>query len=109
MVTEIEWLSYFPRIKPREQQKIAINQIITFFETDLFEQQVFLLDAPTGIGKGAIGLTIANYFYEEYGFGSNYLIHNKSLEQQMVKDYENIAHTLGRGNFTCKKIGRAHV
>ncbi|MFA5730767.1 MAG: helicase C-terminal domain-containing protein [Acidithiobacillus sp.] len=99
----IQWEKYTPYPKLRDEQILALETISHFFESSLFEQQIFILDAPTGIGKSAIGKALGSYFYEKYKFGTNYLTNNKYLEQQIIKDFpDDIKHTFGRSNFICK-------
>ena len=101
MVTIDDWRPYFPKPIPRDQQITALNEIITFFESNLYETQIFLLNAPTGVGKSAIGYTIAKYFYAKYGFGANYLANDKFLQKQLISDFPDMKPTYGRNNFHC--------
>ena len=52
----IDWKEYFPYDKPRELQENAINKIVEFLQSD---KKYFILEAGTGVGKSAIGLTAA--------------------------------------------------
>ena len=102
-----QWQSYFVKPTPRPYQIEPISDIINFFESNLYEQQIYLLNAPTGVGKSAIALTVANYFARKHGFGTNYLVNNKFLEQQILHDFPNLVHhTYGRSNFTCLMNGK---
>ncbi len=104
-----QWLSFFPNGKtPRNEQIQCITEGISFFEQDIFRQQILLINAPTGIGKTLIAYCLARYFHNKYGFGSNYLVHNKTLEKQILDDnLAGLNHTYGRNNFTCKQNGQS--
>jgi len=100
IITQQEkWMKYFPLTTPRLQQKIVIPEIIKFFESSS-DTQVVLLNAPTGVGKSAIGIGIANYFKNQQK-ETNYLVHNIYLEKQISKDYPFVSETMGRNNFNC--------
>jgi Rad3-related DNA helicase len=73
----------------RPLQEQVIPEIIKAFEKKKF----FILEAPTGIGKSYITLTLANYYAnqkvtinEEDYKGSNILVNQKILQQQYVKE-----------------------
>lgn len=95
------WYKYFPKPTPRPQQVQAINEILNFFENESGE--IFLLDAPTGIGKSIIGLTLAR-FYASRKLNTSYLVNNKFLEDQILKDAPYVMKTLGRNNFYCIEL-----
>ena len=50
---------YFPYKEQREQQTYAIQKVIEAFMND--DKRFVILEAGTGVGKSAIGLTVARY------------------------------------------------
>ena len=52
------WKKYFPYENVRPSQEQAINRILDAFEDG---KKHFILEAGTGVGKSAIGVTVAKY------------------------------------------------
>ena len=79
---------YFPYEEQREQQTYAIQKVIEAFMND--DKRFVILEAGTGVGKSAIGLTVARYInrnlatYEDdnIGPGSYFLTTQKILQEQ---------------------------
>ncbi len=103
----------FPFPKPREQQVDAISAgIKALLESD---KRFFVLEAGTGVGKSAIGLTIASYVSthlntdEDFNPGAYYLTTQKILQQQYVDDFENTSQNMrdlkSSSNYTCSFQG----
>ncbi len=103
----------FPFPEPREQQNDAISAgIETLLNSD---KRFFVLEAGTGVGKSAIGLTIASYISkhlgskEEFKSGAYYLTTQKILQQQYVDDFGNTSHCMkdlkSSSNYTCSFQG----
>ena len=99
--SESQWQKYSPFPSLRGIQNQAITEIIDFFESKPFEQQMVILDAPTGVGKSLIGYIIAMYYADKYQYATNYVTNNKYLEKQIIHDFEQVKPTFGRNNFTC--------
>ena len=86
---------YFPYNEPREQQTIAINRTLEAFIDN--DKRYVILEAGTGVGKSAIGLTVARYLNRNYlvesnedvGGGSYFLTTQKILQEQYEKDFGN--------------------
>ena len=83
---------YFPYEKPRLQQVEAIQKAIKAFIED--DKRFVILEAGTGVGKSAIGLTVARYLNrnlnvidEEVGGGSYFLTTQRILQEQYEKDF----------------------
>ena len=55
---KFDWTPYFPYEEIRPGQKDAIEAIIDSFESGV---KYFILEAGTGVGKCAIGITISRY------------------------------------------------
>jgi len=89
------WRQYFPLdSEPREGQVVAINKILEAFAAG---KNTFLLDAPTGVGKSAIAVTVARYLSsqirshsseDEFDVGAYFLTTQKILQQQYLRDFE---------------------
>ena len=52
------WNNYFPYDKPREQQTRSIEKVLNEFKNG---KRYAVIECGTGVGKSAIGLTIARY------------------------------------------------
>ena len=83
---------YFPYEKPRLQQVEAIQKALKAFIED--DKRFVILEAGTGVGKSAIGLTVARYLNrnlsvndEEVGGGSYFLTTQRILQEQYEKDF----------------------
>ena len=80
-----DWDSFFPYSEPRPQQVEAINGIISAWKSG---KKFAIVEAGTGVGKSAIGLTVAKYIAnnslpnEGYDAGSHFLTTQKILQQQ---------------------------
>lgn len=87
--------SYFPHESFREGQKECIEKALGAFESG---KKFVMLEAPTGAGKSAIGLTIARFFGNAY-----YLTVQKILQSQIIKDFgsDNVVDLKGRNAYEC--------
>ena len=86
-----EWEKLFPHDNPREQQTVAIEKILH----DLGDKKYFALEAGTGVGKSAVGLTVARKLLESKppeGFekGAIFVTTQKLLQDQYEKDFSSI-------------------
>ena len=81
----------FPYPEIREQQKEAID-----FSVDAIlnqEKRFVIIEAGTGVGKSAIGYTVANYLSpllktdDKYLDGTLYVTTQKILQDQYIKDF----------------------
>ena len=81
----------FPYPNIREQQKEAIDFSINALTKD--DKKFVIIEAGTGVGKSAIGYTVANYInktmpaHENYVDGSLYVTTQKILQDQYIKDF----------------------
>ena len=86
-----DYLNYFPYEKPRKEQTKAIEFAIESFLNS--NKRFCIIEAGTGVGKSAIGLTLANYLIDrlpqkdEFGRGSYFLTTQKILQKQYEKDF----------------------
>jgi ATP-dependent DNA helicase DinG len=88
---KINWIKYFPYNSPREQQTSVINKVLNEFKSG---KKYAIIDCGTGVGKSAIGLTIAKHISENegqypgvYTEGSYFLTTQKVLQDQYEKDF----------------------
>ena len=70
----------FPFQEPRNNQREVIEKIIQSYENG---KKYVILNAPTGSGKSAIGLTVARYYTCSY-----FLTSQKVLQEQYYKDFK---------------------
>ena len=83
--------SHFPYETPRQEQIQAIAAAVqTFLKND---KKFFILEAGTGVGKSAIGLTLGRVlneklpFSDEYTKGSYFLTTQRVLQEQYENDF----------------------
>ena len=86
-----DWIKFFPHDIPRGCQEDAVNFALDSIVDK--EKRFVIIEAGTGVGKSAIGLTVARYLSdnkksgEEYGQGAYFLTTQKILQEQYVKDF----------------------
>jgi Rad3-related DNA helicase len=86
-----QYINYFPYKKPRQEQKTAIEFALDAFVNK--KKKFVIIEAGTGVGKSAIGYTIAKYMVDkhqpspEYESSAYYLTTQKILQQQYMKDF----------------------
>ncbi len=97
------WKQYFPYPQTRPEQDQAINFALdAFIEQD---KRFVVIEAGTGVGKSAIGFTIAQYFNQyANGMGTYYLTTQKVLQQQYMRDFKKrgMLNLQSSTNFQCK-------
>lgn len=101
-----DWLCHFPYSEPRQQQIESIDKILSSIKGKKF----FILEAGTGVGKSAIGLTVAKHLQAnmeaEEGFveGTYFLTTQKILQDQYVKDFSScgMKSVKSSANFSCR-------
>jgi len=102
-----EWINNFPYKEPRNQQKKVINEVLSEFKKG---KRYAIIECGTGVGKSAIGLTIAkalsnSEYSSKYINGSYFLTTQKVLQEQYEKDFksEGMTSLKSSSNYTCKK------
>ena len=86
---------YFPKhITPRQIQLDTIQQI----QDKLKSYNKIIICAPTGVGKSAIAVTIANAMKRSF-----ILTSSKQLQDQYIADFGNIPSVKGKSNYPCTK------
>ena len=109
----INWLNDFPYKEPRDQQKRVIDKVIKSFADD--GKKYAIIDCGTGVGKSAIGLTIAKYLNRNSTFEGNYepgayfLTTQKLLQEQYASDFkkDNLISLYSSSNYICSKDKKA--
>ena len=106
----MDWCDNFPYEVPREQQQQAIDFIIEKYFNE--KKKFVVIEAGTGVGKSAIGLTIANVINkelctsEDYTQGAYFLTTQKILQEQYVRDFGaptgNMSSIQSSTNYTCR-------
>jgi len=101
---------YFPYEKIRPQQKFSIENIVNYLQDK--DKKFFILEAGTGIGKSAIGLTAADILLSHTNIphggqkGSYILTTQKILQEQYYSDFKNSKQKLKKisssSNYRCK-------
>ena len=100
------WSKYFPYEEPRKQQVNVINKVLKDFEED---KKYAVIECGTGVGKSAIGLTIARYlnnkFSEDPESGAYFLTTQKILQGQYEKDFSKngLVSLYSSSNYQCSK------
>ena len=101
----------FPYKKIREQQEQAIDFALDSFLND--GKRFIVVEAGTGVGKSAIGLTVARYLSRTmnnsaglFEDGSYFLTTQKVLQEQYVSDFGGFSGPMksikSSSNYTCR-------
>ena len=114
-MSEINMSRHFPFAKPREQQTSAINDGIEILLDQ--DKKFFVLEAGTGVGKSAIGLTLASVICSrlsknlDFDNGSYALTTQKILQRQYINDFGGSPHYMldlkSSANYTCTLNGNS--
>ena len=102
-----DWKPYFPYAEARPEQVTAINEILDTFEAG---KKFFVLEAQTGVGKSAIGVTVSRYMAAHvtpaapYVPGATILTTQKLLQDQYERDFAKAAMVSlkSSSNYQCK-------
>ncbi len=101
------WSKSFPYNIPREQQSNAINYVLEEFKKG---KKYAIIDCGTGVGKSAIGLTIADHINKNsvsypglYTDGAYFLTTQKVLQDQYENDFSKngLISLYSSSNYTC--------
>ena len=90
-------LEHFPQVlNPRKIQEDIINDIEEKINSGY---KKIVISAPTGVGKSAMGITLAQYF------GNSFIVTaSKHLQDQYSDDYPILYPVKGKSNFPCLKL-----
>jgi len=102
-----DWRPYFPFPSPRQEQVTAIDSILDAFESG---KKFYVLEAQTGVGKSAIGVTVSRYVTAhispepEHQLGTTVLTTQKLLQDQYEKDFQRVSmcSLKSASNYSCK-------
>jgi Rad3-related DNA helicase len=90
---------HFPKESYREGQKECIEFAVKAFNSG---KKYVILECPTGSGKSAIGMTVADMVDTSY-----YLTITKILQDQLTNDFgDQITELKGRGSYPCTLYDR---
>ena len=101
------WSSSFPYNSPRDQQTNSINKVLEEFKKG---KKYAIIDCGTGVGKSAIGLTIADHINKHsveypglYTDGAYFLTTQKVLQDQYENDFSKsgLISLYSSSNYTC--------
>lgn len=113
---DLDWRPYFPEANPREIQ----TQILDFVTGNLDEADAFFIEAPAGVGKSAIALTLARWFYQKTLLEDKYTAANDSrsylstttvaLEDQYMRSYRSrgLVQLHSASHYTCSRKRRGN-
>lgn len=91
-------LKAFPWEQPREGQIEAVRFVLEAFKDG---KDYVVLEGPTGSGKSVIGITVSNFFKNSF-----YLTIQKSLQAQLIGDFEHVVSLMGRNAYPCTYYAR---
>ena len=105
---QYNYQSLFPYKTTRAEQDQAIEFALDNFLNH--SKKYVIIEAGTGVGKSAAGLTIARYLEsklspkEEYSPGAYFLTTQKILQDQYIKDFSNLGmrSIKSSSNYRCK-------
>ena len=110
MITTQDWISHFPMTHPRPRQEEAINFILNSFAEG---KRFVLAELPTGVGKSAIGVTVARYLNATlppdttglFSAGAWFVTTQKILQDQYLRDFERLGmrSVKSSSNYTCTR------
>jgi ATP-dependent DNA helicase DinG len=102
-----KWNNYFPYSQPRNEQTESIDFALNSFLDE--NKRYVIVEAGTGVGKSAIGFTVAQYLVDnmgpsEYMSGAYYLTTQKLLQAQYMKDFKSkgMLSLQSSSNYRCK-------
>lgn len=103
---EANWFKHFPYKYPRTQQINVINHVLKEFKKG---KKYAIVECGTGVGKSAIGLTIAkelcnnSEFASDLSNGAYFLTTQKILQDQYEKDFSKngLTSLYSSSNYTC--------
>ena len=96
----------FPFESPRDQQREAIEFCLDNILNQ--DKRFCVIEAGTGVGKSAIGLTLARVLSnnipisEDISPGSYFITTQKILQQQYVNDFPSVVSLKSSTNYQCR-------
>jgi len=106
-----QYTQHFPYTTIRQQQDEAIDFALSSFLSD--KKRFVVIEAGTGVGKSAIGLTVARYLTNNvpnsaglFESGSYFLTTQKMLQEQYTQDFGGFQGPMksikSSANYTCR-------
>jgi len=105
-----KYSNYFPYDSPRSEQETAIEFALDSFINS--KKRFVIVEAGTGVGKSAIGFTVARYLTENpalantspYASAAYYLTTQKILQSQYMADFQKdgMLSLKSSSNYRCK-------
>lgn len=89
-----EYLSHFPFPNIRDNQREVIKQTQEAIEEG---KRIIVVEAPTGFGKSAYAVCLANTLGRAF-----FVTSTKDLQEQYLNDFPQIKLVKGRNNFDCR-------
>ena len=109
-INESHWGMYFPFSKSREAQSRIIDAVLNGFQEG---KKFAVIEAGTGIGKSAIGVTLARYLNghlpvvneDTFSNGSYFLTTQRILQDQYEKDFfdKGLISLYSSTNYKCQR------
>ena len=109
-MSNFAYQKYFPYPTIRDQQKESIEFALDSFINQ--NKRFVILEAGTGVGKSAVGLTVARYlnsnllFSDDYSDGAYFLTTQKILQEQYLRDFSKpngcMVSIKSSANYQCK-------
>ena len=106
----LDYNTFFPYVKPRKEQRHAIEFAIKAIKDS--DKRFVIIEAGTGVGKSAIGLTLSRYLeqaipnQEGFAQGGYFLTTQKILQAQYEKDFGaprgDMKSIYSASNYSCK-------
>ena len=95
----MSWIESFPHEKPRKEQTEIIDHCLEAFK----DKRFVVVEAGTGVGKSAIGVTIARHFNRTKCWSTHFVTTQKILQDQYVRDFTSIGMNSikSASNYTC--------
>jgi ATP-dependent DNA helicase DinG len=113
---DLDWRPFFPEANPREIQ----IQILDFVTNHLDEADAFFIEAPAGVGKSAIAVTLARWFHSRTLHENKYSRANEArtyistttvaLEDQYMRSYatRGLVQLHSAAHYRCSRPRRAN-
>lgn len=92
----MSYIKYFPYKQIREEQTIAIERALEAYKSG---KRFVIINAGTGVGKSAVGITIARALEAK----SYFITTQKILQKQYIEDFENfgLSSIKSASNYRC--------
>lgn len=95
----MSWIESFPHEEPRKEQTQIIDYCLEAFK----DKRFVVVEAGTGVGKSAIGVTIARHFNKTKCWSTHFVTTQKILQDQYTRDFTSIGMSSikSASNYTC--------